>query len=138
MQLTNTDTYLFGYPVNTSVTSTSNVTVNEHRAPTDESIRLLREMEDKVRESLSSGIQFGDNTFEATVYRDLLNNSLVIVFILNGQKCYCSIGTHELIMSKMPPMDLILERVSRIIASSIVGKVLTENFKMIESFLQYK
>lgn len=53
--------------VDVTSTHTSNSTVHEHRAPTDESVRLLREMEAAARESVLASFKTeGDNTITGT------------------------------------------------------------------------
>lgn len=46
--------------------------VHEHRAPTDASIRLLNEMEDKARRNIIAKVQINDNTLNGVgiVYAD--------------------------------------------------------------------
>lgn len=40
----------------------ANIDVHEHRAPTDESVKLLNEMEEKARENIIASISVTDNT----------------------------------------------------------------------------
>jgi len=62
-------------------------TVTEHRAPTDESIRLLREMEEKARSQVIESFAVGGNALEAravmmeTVTGD---TEIHVMFKLNG------------------------------------------------------
>lgn len=73
-----------------NVTKHVTTTVNEHRAPTDESVRLLREMEDKVREEVLKSIRVNSTHFECvlqysrTIEDDTIN--LGAIFSLNGKK----------------------------------------------------
>lgn len=54
------------------------VKTTEQRAPTDESLRLLKEMQEKARESILSAMRSGPNSFKCTtiVYPDYLSNTL--------------------------------------------------------------
>src|SRR5574339_370103 len=45
-----------------------NVTVNEHRAPTDESLKLLNEMREKVERDFIGSFKLENNLFNATVH----------------------------------------------------------------------
>lgn len=47
--------------------STSNVKVEEKRAPTDESVRLLREMEEKACNNITNAIVIEDNVVNGSV-----------------------------------------------------------------------
>lgn len=52
------------------------VTVNEHRAPTDESVRLLKEMETAARDKVVQSIRLEDSPIDAVVHAqdDFANN----------------------------------------------------------------
>lgn len=73
-----------------------NFNVTEKRAPTDESVRLLREMEKEALNKIVKNIDLSNNQFSARllVFEDPLNfNSKgKVLFSLNGK-------THELNMS---------------------------------------
>ena len=73
-----------------------NFNVSEKRAPTDESVRLLREMEKEALKKITKNIDLSNNQFSARllVFEDLLNlNSKgKVLFSLNGK-------THELNVS---------------------------------------
>lgn len=70
------------------VTTTVNVT--EKRAPTDESVRLLGEMERAAEQRVIESIRVGDMVFKCVVHShaDMLNDQrvLVAVFSLNGKQ----------------------------------------------------
>lgn len=67
-----------------------NFHVTEKRAPTDESVRLLREMEKEALNKIIKNIDLSNNQFSARilVFEDLLNlNSKgKVLFSLNGKK----------------------------------------------------
>ncbi len=67
-------------PYTKSVHETRNVTSHEHRAPTDESVRLLREMEEKARDSVFATIKCESTHFNvsAMVWEDHMNMGLVV------------------------------------------------------------
>lgn len=65
-------------------------TVHEHRAPTDESVKLLREMEQAAQAKIDQSIRLEGNGFECVVRteRDEINDQrvAVAVFVLNGKR----------------------------------------------------
>ena len=65
-------------------------TVREQRAPTDESVRLLREMEKAATDKVISAIRVSDSLFEAVLHQqvDHLNcqKMFMCVIKLNGEK----------------------------------------------------
>ena len=67
-----------------------NFHVTEKRAPTDESVRLLREMEKEALNKIIKNIDLSNNQFSARVlvFEDLLNlnNKGKVLFSLNGKK----------------------------------------------------
>ena len=68
----------------------SSVHVTEKRAPTDESVRLLAEMEAAAAARVKAAIRVTDTAFECVIHaaRDHLNDRMLIaaVFSLNGRK----------------------------------------------------
>jgi len=64
--------------------------VHEHRAPTDESVKLLREMEAQAKSEVVDSIHLKDNTFDAKLYisKELmsLQRRYTIRFKLNNEK----------------------------------------------------
>ncbi len=64
--------------------------VHHHRAPTDASVKLLREMETKAKEQIIEAIHVGDTTFECVVHtmRFPEDQSTLYraVYSLNGKK----------------------------------------------------
>jgi len=65
-------------------------TVREQRAPTDDSVRLLREMEKAAEAKVVSAIRVSDSLFDAVLHQqdDFLNcqKMLMCVIKLNGEK----------------------------------------------------
>lgn len=64
--------------------------VHEHRAPTDASVALLKEMETAARNKIVESIKVTGNSFEAVVHMELDFASgdkvAVAIFTLNGTK----------------------------------------------------
>lgn len=66
-------------------------TIHEHKAPTDESVKILREMEGAARESVLSVHKFEDNELNGIVVQMMMDHfkpysKLYIRFTLNGKK----------------------------------------------------
>lgn len=66
------------------------VNINEHRAPTDDSVRLLREMEQKANENILKSTKVDNNLFTAVLHqmRDHLSDldKYAVIFSINGKK----------------------------------------------------
>lgn len=71
------DTYRTG-PTNIH----ANVSVTEKRAPTDQSVALLREMEKAARDSVDSTIRLNTNNIKAVIHKetDFANYQYVYIF----------------------------------------------------------
>ncbi len=80
--------------------STVNVHKHEHRAPTDESIKIYKELEKKALKNLISTTQLEDNTFNATwhVFRDHMNyeNKAICRYKLNGVEYQFEVGVDRI------------------------------------------
>jgi len=65
--------------------------IKEFRAPTDESVRLLREMENTAYENIIEAFHIKNNTFEAKAFViptvDFFEKKLIVRFKLNGEEC---------------------------------------------------
>lgn len=63
---------------------------HEHRAPTDESVKLLKEMEEKARDKIDETIRIEGNGFNGIVHlmRDSYDDTLRarVIYELNGRK----------------------------------------------------
>jgi hypothetical protein len=76
---------------NTTVAAAYPQTIHEHRAPTDESVKILREMEEAARQSVLSTHRFNDNELKGIAVQFLMNpadfdSKLYIRFSLNGKE----------------------------------------------------
>lgn len=67
-----------------------NITVNEHRAPTDESVKLLNELTEKALNNIVKTFSTTNNTLQVTaaVYEDYRNQQREVLckFVLNGKE----------------------------------------------------
>ena len=65
-------------------------TTTEYRAPTDESVRLLKEMEEKAREKIIDSFTVKDNHFECKFFQEMdvttQEMKYVVIYSMNGKK----------------------------------------------------
>lgn len=108
--------------------SSVNVSVTENRAPTDESVRLLNEMQKKVESNLLASLHLDNNELKGMVhiYKDVLRASknVVVMFELNGKKV-----RHESNIKEWVPKDeipgILVKELSQTIACELLAKVIT-------------
>ena len=101
------------------------VTVTENRAPTDESVKLLREMEEKARASILDQIVVEDNIvkMKAVVYTrpDLMKHEVAFSGTING---------HEVkgatLFDKRPTATQAIDEAYKKIAHSIAEMLLAD------------
>lgn len=104
--------------------------VHEHRAPTDDSVKLLREMEAKAQEQVIKAVHVGDSIFECVVHMQKNHmdgsTSMLAVFSLNGKKLTAEFREHEWRADKFKMVDglraAIADKLSReILAPALHG-----------------
>lgn len=99
-------------------------TTVEKRAPTDESVRLLREMESKAQEQVERAIRLADNGFEcvAHVHRECMSDDLVVLvhFMLAGRRLKA-----EYRHRRFDPLEGLGRGVVRAVSDRIAEEVLT-------------
>lgn len=69
------------------ITENSFITITEKKAPTDESVRLLKEFEEVALQKLLSSFEIGNNLFSGRIFflaRIDRNTSYIIKCIING------------------------------------------------------
>lgn len=100
--------------------------VKEHRAPTDQSVALLKEMEAAARAKVIESIKVGDTVFECVVHIEFDGNSgdvvYLAVFSLNGKKMTVE-HRASVFADKDDPKKWVLElrdKIGREIASTIL------------------
>lgn len=105
-----------------------NVTVHEHRAPTDESVRLLKEMEEEAREKILDSFRLDGNGFECVIQceRDCMtmDTTAVAVFSLNGRKFQALARVTDRERQRDGPV-LLASRLRDAVALSIANEVLS-------------
>ena len=113
-----------------------NITIHEHRAPTDESVKLLNEMQEKALANLIASLPVKGNDFEChlAAFRDDMNRGdlFIVTAQVNGTKIEVRerIGSYEekTIHDKFA-------QIRRALAEKIAAEILLEPFcKAQESF----
>jgi len=101
--------------------------VHEHRAPTDESVKLLREMEDKAREQIIEAVHVGDTTFECVIhtYKQAIDMSTmwIAIYSLNGKKLTTKVTTGGMFIEKMSPqaqVEALRDAIARDLATEVL------------------
>gem|GEM_PF-2896609 len=105
--------------------------VHIHRAPTDESVRLLKEMEDAAEKKIIESVHVKSNAFECVVHvmYDVLSDDKIYraVFSLNGKKM-----TVEHRHSARDPddrsaaIDGLVNEVAKVIARDAIAEAFTK------------
>lgn len=87
------------YTYKTASPSYVSVDVIEKRAPTDESVRLLKEMEQKARDKVIASIELDSNLVKGRVYvmKDYMSgkNNFAVLMDINGKRVEIKISTNE-------------------------------------------
>ncbi len=114
------------YPPRGPSSISATVSITEKRAPTDESVRLLREMEQKARDEVLQSIKVGNTVFECIVQQvvDCFNDQVRMqaAFSLNGKKMkaeFC-MWTHEARENRMKLINGLRDEMGRVIATEVL------------------
>jgi hypothetical protein len=110
-----------------------NVTVTEQRAPTDDSIRLLKEMQEKAKESLIYSGDLPNNLLTAEIYIcenfSLLGFEYTVLTNINGKVIRFSqtIGHMEMVrkdLQGMPVKHYIFQEATKQLAEHIAAEMM--------------
>jgi len=98
--------------------------VHEHRAPTDDSVKLLREMEAKAQEQIVKAIHVGDTTFECVVHlmRFPADDSTLYraVYSLNGKKMTTDYRDQEWRTDEREALTKLRDEMAKDIATAVL------------------
>ena len=112
-----------------------NATVTENRAPTDDSVRLLKEMEEAARKKVIESTVVSDTHFECKIHKthDIfsLQDLFVVVYSLNGKKrvVNCSIDSWR----DLPPNEIAVA-IRNKVAEDISNEMLKVAFMNVEKW----
>lgn len=111
-----------------------NMEVVERRAPTDDSVRLLREMEGQARAAVLASIPLESNTFKGEMLVTALDHKpalqVTILFEFNGRRCkaVAEIEKADFRVAHGPVNGVgkkIQDAIAETLVSNILGDVLT-------------
>lgn len=109
------------------------VTVHEHRAPTDESVRLLAEMQEAVEKRILAAVRVSDTAAECVIHcrEDHLNGVLEfgIVCRLNGAKLTANYMAPYEGITEVSVANGIRDALAAKIATVLVSQTLPELFR---------
>lgn len=106
--------------------STINVDVTEKRAPTDESVKLLREMEQRAQEQVLKAISVNNTEVEGVLHmmRNQLSCTYLFRFLyqINGKRMATDYEVNEFELPKYKWIDCLINAVAVDIAREILLK----------------
>ena len=111
-------------------------TVHEHRAPTDASVALLKEMEAAAEKKLIESVHVGNTAFECVIHtaNDYLSDCVVMraVFKLNGQQetvdhKWRPSGSDHLDGGKVEAMAVLRDKIANVIATKMINDALSRS-----------
>jgi hypothetical protein len=110
-----------------------NVTVHEHRAPTDDSIRLAKEMEEKVKNQILGTAIVNNNSFEIALYKlhHISCHSFRAVWMLNGSKHHIDIEV-SMLKTKQEIATAVRDEVAKAIASNMLMQLSIDCLKLLD------
>ncbi len=122
-----------------NMTFNGKVNIVENRAPTDESVRLLKEMEEEVKNNIIDSIRLTNNGFEGQVLvnQNYINGQLdiLVVFKLNGKKIVTKFFINHFDVNhkdKWIPelIDAVAKDISIEILSNVFNKSIFQNIRI--------
>lgn len=127
------DKHLHVHGSHTTTYVDRNVTVHEHRAPTDASINLANEMRDKVEQNFIGAFPLENNLFNAMVYLTLEPMNYDVWFLVRYKINH---QTHE-VKFRMPASIMASSSLERdpIIANRIIREVSADIATMLQAFV---
>ena len=98
--------------------------IHEHRAPTDDSVNLLREMEQKARDQVIEAVHVGDTHFECVLHTMKhpidASTELLAIFSMNGKKMTVSHREQNWVGTKADLVIKLRDAMAKEIATTIL------------------
>jgi hypothetical protein len=98
--------------------------VHEHRAPTDKSVELLREMEQKARDQVIEAVHVGNATFDCVLHtmKHCIDGSteMLAVFSMNGRKMTVSHRDQDWRCDKQAMVEALRDKMATEIATTVL------------------
>ncbi len=111
--------------------------VHIHRAPTDESVKLLKEMEEKAEAKVIESVRLEGNGFECVIHthRDCMSDQTVyrVVFALNGKRC-----TVEYAASRDKDPVAAAPEIAKLVSEKIAQEMLPPAFSALMNSTPYR
>jgi len=106
----------------------SHVTVNEHRAPTDESIRIYQEMLEKAEKNIYKAFKVDNNQLKCTIVKNMASATyfgptFVAIMELNGKRAKIE---QEILHTEQETFTALIEKMANIIACNMLEPAMNE------------
>jgi hypothetical protein len=119
----------FSFPTHHHTTTEVTKNIHEHRAPTDQSVALLREMEQAARDKIIASVHINDTSFDGTIHiqkrfeDDVFE--FVAIFSLNGQRLTAKHVTRDIDRGdKHKAIRDLRDEIAKVIANTIIQPAL--------------
>jgi predicted metallo-beta-lactamase superfamily hydrolase len=121
------DTYLF-QTIHERSSGPSHVTVNENRAPTDDSIRIYQEMLEKAEKNITKLFKVDNNNLKCTIAMNMYDSetytqNLIAVMELNGVR---KTAKQEILSTEQETLNALMEEMAKVIAYEMLVPALDE------------
>jgi hypothetical protein len=115
----------------------SRIDVHEHRAPTDASVTLLKEMESAAVDRITKAVRLENNDVKLVLnhYRDPMTDDTVVVyyFMLNNKRINGKVSIPSYI-EMVEKVDTLISDVSRCLATELLSS--PSNIKVFEEIVK--
>ena len=105
--------------------------MHEHRAPTDESVRLLKEMEEKAAQKLIATVRLQDNTFNATCHvfhhPCEMRVEFIVRFSLNGREYEIKSSEDQFELSRLT--ETAAQKMHKAVIEKLAALITLESFQ---------
>lgn len=121
---------------------TREVNVHEHRAPTDESVKLLREMEASARQEIVQAIKVEGNGFNCVVHihQDMISDGMIAraIYDLNGRRFEDQIDVQWRNKTPEGLISALVAKVSETIGREVLKDALSASLRGIDARSFYR
>lgn len=119
--------------------SPSYVSVKEQRAPTDESVKLLKEMEEAVQKRVDASVRLDTNTFKGVVFMNAPiydpDPEYLLQFDLNGTRYKMTTKVPEY-FDKNERVEKIIKDIGEFLAKEIFFDIFIKNQEVVRKLFK--